>query len=34
MTPGDNEDICVSKLLHFVQGVELLNDELNDCAKD
>jgi len=26
MKPGDSEDIFVSKILHFVQGVRLLNE--------
>ena len=26
MEPGDTEDICVSKTVHFVQGVGPLNE--------
>jgi len=32
MKPGDFEDIPVSKILHFAQGVGLLN-ELKGCTK-
>jgi hypothetical protein len=33
MEPGDIEDICVSKILHFVQGVGLLHTNTRVAQK-
>ena len=33
MEPGDTEDICVSSILHFVQGVGLLHTNIRAAQK-